>query len=151
MHRSLVEGVTIAVCFHFNRVASDGNRRPRYLRSDNGGIVGVTLPRESIVFVSNNWRVVLQDLLGAMRSYTLKMDQRLMEVTVSEARAWGARGGSATRVMSTCFTIGRVNDAPGAFFADGALVFFRAKAVRTCLFTHCWVCSCCVVASGFAL
>jgi hypothetical protein len=36
MHRSLVEGVIIAVCFHYTRVASGGNTRSGYPGSDLG-------------------------------------------------------------------------------------------------------------------
>jgi hypothetical protein len=87
MHCSLVEGVVIAVYFHSTRVASDGNSRPGYPGSDNGGAAGVDLPHEGIVFWSSRWYVVLDGLPGAMRSSTLKMDKRLIEVTASEVRA----------------------------------------------------------------
>jgi hypothetical protein len=87
MHRSLVDGVVIAVCFHSTRVASGGNCRPRYPGSDNGIAVGIDLPHEGIVFGSSCQIVVLGGLPGAMRSSTLKMDKRLMEVTASEVRA----------------------------------------------------------------
>jgi hypothetical protein len=87
LHRSLIEDIVIVVCFHYTRVAFGGNPRSGYPGSGNGGAGGVALPHEGIVFGSSYRTVVLGGLSGAMRSYTLKMDQSLMEVMASEARA----------------------------------------------------------------
>jgi hypothetical protein len=85
LHYSLVEGIVIAVCLHFTRVASGGNAGPGYPGSDNGGVAGVALPHEGIVSGSS-CRVVVLHLPGAMRNSNLKMDQWLMEVSSESMR-----------------------------------------------------------------
>jgi hypothetical protein len=56
IHHYLVEGVFIAVYFHFTRVASRGNPRSRYPESNNGDVVGIAFPHEDVVLgISCGW------------------------------------------------------------------------------------------------
>jgi hypothetical protein len=59
MHRFLVEGIVITVCFHYSRVASEGKPRSGYPGSNNGDATGGGLLRQGIIFGSSYWMVEL--------------------------------------------------------------------------------------------